>query len=87
MKDPELVFSGRSGPFSRDGITVQVSIVRMEDGTEWTLEVENASGTSIVWDDQFPTDEAAWTEFMSTVEDEGMKTFLDDGNVIPLRPQ
>ena len=82
MKDPNLVFSLHSGRVSRDGITVEVSIVRMEDGTEWTLEVANANGTSIVWDDTFPSDDAAYAEFLSTVEEEGMKVFLDDENVI-----
>lgn len=83
MKDPNLVFSGHNGPFSRDGITVEVSIVRLEEGTEWTLEVTNANGTSIVWDDPFASDDAAYAEFLSTVKEEGMKVFLDDATVIP----
>lgn len=87
MKDPNLVFSGHSGHFSSDGITVEVSIVRLEDGTEWTLEVQNANGTSIVWEDTFPTDDAARAEFLNTVKEEGMKVFLEDGNVIPFRRQ
>lgn len=85
MKDPNLVFSGHSGPFNRDGITVEVSIVRLDDETNWTLEVVNSKGTSIVWDDPFPTDDAAYAEFLSTVNDEGMQVFLDDGNVIPFK--
>lgn len=45
----------------------------------------NANRTSIVWDDPFPSDDAAYAEFLATVEEEGMKVFLDDGNVVPFK--
>ena len=48
-----------------------------------TLEVVNAKNTSIVWDELFPTDEDAYAEFERTVAEEGMRTFLDSGKVIP----
>lgn len=32
----------------------------------------------------FPTDDAAYAEFLSTVKEEGMKAFLDDAPLIPL---
>lgn len=83
MKDPNIVFSDHCGRFSRDGISVEVAIVRLEHETEWTLEVVNANRTSIVWDDPFPSDDAAHAEFLATVEAEGMKVFLDDGDVLP----
>ena len=41
--------------------------------------------TSTVWDELFPTDEAAYAEFERTVAEEGMLAFLDKGNVIPFR--
>jgi hypothetical protein len=45
----------------------------------------NAAGTSVVWDEQFSSDEEAYAEFKRTVADEGMQAFLDQGNVIPFR--
>jgi hypothetical protein len=41
--------------------------------------------SSVVWDEQFSSDEEAYAEFNRTVADEGMQTFLDQGNVIPFR--
>jgi hypothetical protein len=57
----------------------------LEDEADWTLEVVNKSGTSIVWDGTFPSDDGAYAEFQRTVADEGMRTFLIDGNVISFR--
>lgn len=47
-RDPNIVISGLSGDFSKDGVTVEVHIVRLEHEKDWTLEVVNSSGTSIV---------------------------------------
>ena len=84
-RDPNLVTSSLSGKFAKDGITVEVSIVRLEKETLWSLEVVNGQGTSTVWDEQFLTDDAAYAEFKRTVAEEGMKPFLDSGNIIPFR--
>jgi hypothetical protein len=43
----------------------------------------NAAGASVVWDEQFSSDEEAYAEFKRTVADEGMQIFLYRGNVIP----
>lgn len=83
-REPNLITSGLSGSVTKDGITVQVHIVRLEGKPEWTLEVVNARGTSIVWDDPFLSDDAAYAEFQHTVQEEGMGAFLDD-NVVPFR--
>ena len=84
-REPNLVISSLSRTVKRDGITVEISIYRLEEQTSWTLEVVNSAGTSIVWDDAFDTDEDAYAEFERTVKEEGMKTFLDSDNVIPFR--
>ncbi len=81
-REPNLVTSGLSGRVTKDGVTVDVHIVRLEHETDWSLEVVNDAGTSIVWDDLFPSDDAALTEFRRTVAEEGMRAFLD-GNVVP----
>ena len=85
QREPNLVRSGLSGTVTKDGVTVEVSIVRLENETSWSLEVVNSSATSTVWDDLFLSDEDAYVEFQRTVAEEGIKTFLDRGNVIPLK--
>jgi uncharacterized protein len=84
-RDPNIVTSGLSGTVTEQGITVEVHIIRLEDELGWTLEVVNHSGTSTVWDDPFATDDAAWTAFRRTVEEEGMRAFLDQAVVIPFK--
>ena len=82
---PNLVRSGLSGIVSKDNVTVEVIIVRLESESNWSLEVLNNAGTSIVWDDLFDSDEDAYAEFQRTGEEEGMRAFLDNQNVIPFR--
>jgi uncharacterized protein len=82
-RDPYLVFSSRNGRITRDGMTVELCIVRLEHAAEWTLEVVNQKGTSIVWDDPFESDEAAFEEFERTIAEEGLEAFLDDARIIP----
>jgi len=84
-RDPNIVYSRLSRKVTRDGITVEVVIARLEGETEWSLEVVNAANTSIVWDDLFASDEDAYAEFEQTVAEDGMRTFLDSGKVIPFR--
>ena len=84
-REPNIVQSGLSRTVKKDGVTVEVSIIRLEHETEWSLEVVNSAGTSIVWDDQFASDDEAFAEFERTVAEEGMRAFLDKGNVIPFR--
>ena len=82
---PNLLYSEHCGHFSQDGVSVEVVIVKLEGGSEWTLEVVNSSGTSIVWDDPFLDDHEAYAEFQRTVSEEGMQAFLDQKKVIPFR--
>ena len=82
-REPNLVTSGLSRNVTQDGITVELCIYRLETKTEWALKVVNSAGTPIVWTYQFSSDEAANEEFLRTVAEEGMTTFLDDTNVIP----
>ena len=84
-EDPNIVQSRLSRTVKKGGVTVEVSIIRLEHETEWSLEVVNAANTSIVWGELFPTDEAAYAEFERTVAEEGMRTLLDSAKVIPFR--
>lgn len=72
--DPEVIDSKHSGFITRDGVTVELCIYRLED-TKWTLEVVDADGTSTVWDDEFDTDDDALAEFERTVRESGMLEF------------
>jgi len=80
--DPPIIDSPLSRTVARDGVTVKVNIFRVGDDPLWAMEVVNEAGTSTVWDDLFETDEAAFTVFAQTVADEGMATFLDDGDAM-----
>jgi hypothetical protein len=75
--DPEIIMSPRNGRFSRDGISVEVYIYRLED-TKWSLEVVDSGNNSIVWDGEFETDDEAFEEFLRTVEAEGLDGVLRD---------
>lgn len=84
-RDPNIITSGLSRTVTRDGVTVELAIYRLEHDPKWTMEVINAAGTSTVWDELFETDEDAQREFQRTLDEEGMGAFLDTGNVIPFR--
>lgn len=77
--DPEIEHSPLGGEFKRDGILVRVEIYRLRDQSEcWALEVVDHEGASTVWDETFPTDQDAHQAFLRTVEQEGIRTFLND---------
>ena len=82
---PNIVDSDLSGIVSKDDITVEVFIYRLENEPKWSLQVVNDAGTSIVWDDLFDSDDDAYAEFKKTFEEEGMRAFLDKQNVIPFK--
>jgi hypothetical protein len=77
-EDPVVITSPLSRKVTKNGITVDVQIYRLEHETQWGLEVVNAANTSTCWEEPFPTDEAAYQEFCRTIETEGMLTFVDD---------
>ncbi len=77
MPDPKIIDSKHNGRFTHDGITVEVCIYRRED-TKWTLEVVDENGTSIVWQSEYETDDAAHAEFLRSVELEGLDGILRD---------
>ena len=87
MADRQLniVASSLSRRVSRDGVAISVQICRQESEAKWMLEVVNAAGTSTVWDDLFPSDDAANEEFLRTVAGEGRAAFLDTAKAAPFR--
>ena len=60
---------------SSGGNTVKVEIY--DDGEDgWILEVVDEYGNSTVWDDPFPTDDAALTEVKKTISEEGIQMLI-----------
>lgn len=84
-RDPNIVSSSLSRSLTESGMTVTVEIYRLEDRPGWALEVINEAGTSTVWDDVFPTDDAAYAAFRDALDAEGIGSFLDQATVIPFR--
>lgn len=75
---PEIEHSQLCGKVTRDGETVDVQIYRIADSdASWSLEVIDADGGSTVWNDMFDTDQAAYAEFVTTLEREGISCFRE----------
>jgi hypothetical protein len=79
--DPHIIYSNLCRTLSLDGVTVDVQIYRLEHDAQWLLEVVNDEATSTVWDDLFVTDADAYAAFALVVREEGMRSFIDDGDV------
>lgn len=73
--DPKVIDSKHTGYITREGVTVELCIYRLEH-TKWTLEVVDAEGNSTVWDDEFESDDDALAEFERTVQESGMLEFM-----------
>jgi hypothetical protein len=71
MSDPKLIQSALSCTIREDDAEVRIDIYRLET-TDWSLEVVDETGTSTVWDDLFPTDQAALDEALKTIREEGI---------------
>lgn len=73
--DYPLVHSPLEERVTRDAVTVEVLIYRGKDESEWILEVVDEHGGSTVWDDSFPSDQAAYDAAMATITEEGIGSF------------
>jgi hypothetical protein len=76
--EPEIIYSEHCCEYELDGHLLTVEIYKSDQNPEWILEVVNENNTSIVWDIPFIADGMAWRAFQATVEEEGIKAFLDD---------
>lgn len=85
-EEPELIESRLSRTFTWHGYVMEIHIYQLAGDPDWTLEVVNEQGTSIVWDDKFASDRLAYEEFQRTLDTEGIEAFLDDPDVLPFRP-
>jgi hypothetical protein len=74
--ETKLIISRLSRTITRDGITIEVNIMRAEGDPEWTLEVVDQEGACTVWEDTFATEQDALNEVFQTIAVEGMSSFL-----------
>ncbi len=82
-KKPKLEHSEFAGEFADDGITVLVDIFRpvgQDDG--WSLEVISENDDLTTWEEKFPTDEEAFSEFLATVARDGIRSFLEPDSAV-----
>jgi hypothetical protein len=81
MEDEDrIITSPLSRKFTRDGITIEILIYRLEDDPAWQLEVVDPEGVSTVWEDLFATEQDALNEAFQTIASEGIASFLRDPN-------
>ena len=87
-REPNLIIPRASRHIVEKDIPFNVDIYKFEGGDGWSLEVVTADGTSIVWDDLFEDDQAAFEEAIATIRKEGAVAFANGGsNVIPFKNQ
>jgi hypothetical protein len=85
-REPNLITSSASRNIIEEDVSFKVGIYKLEGGDGWSLEVVTADGTSIVCDDQFQDDQAAFEETVATIRKEGAIAFANGGsNVIPFK--
>jgi hypothetical protein len=75
-EEPELTNSALEREVTVDGLTVSIFIYRFETDDDWVLEVADHRGGSTVWDDRFPTDQAALDEALKAIEEDGIESFM-----------
>ena len=74
----KLITSPLSRKFTRDGITIEILIYRIDADPAWQLEVVDAAGGSTVWEDLFATEQDALNEAFQTIASEGIASFSRD---------
>jgi uncharacterized protein len=73
--DYTIIYSPLQQRVTRSAISVDVMIYRGEQDKGWVLEVVDHLGGSTVWDDPFPTDQAALDEALATIKAEDIGSF------------
>lgn len=83
IPDRKLEDSPLSGLVTRDGVTVELLIYCfLGTADSWSLEVADEDGSSTVWTESFPTDQAAHDAFLRAVEADGMSQFQEPGETV-----
>ena len=74
--DDEIIESPLQRTVTRDGMTVEICIYRGPNTNAWVLEIEDVTGGSTVWTEQFDTDHAALEAAMKAIETDGIESFM-----------
>lgn len=73
------------GKVKRDGEAIDVQIYRVRDGDpSWSLEVTDGDGGTTVWTQLVDFDQAAYAEFCTTLEREGIASCRPTSTDSPL---
>jgi hypothetical protein len=75
--DRAIKFSPLCGSITQAGRTARVEIFRLPGRTGWSLAVCSEDAPSIVWSDDFATDQDAYAHFRRRLEEEGMPSLLE----------
>lgn len=78
-KEPAIINSPLSRRIEGDGTYIKVEIYRGEDDVVWILEVVDEENASTVYDESFPSDQAAFDEVMASIQKYGIRVYLEDG--------
>ena len=81
--DYPIVHSSLERRITRDGVSLDVQVYRGKDQAGWLLEIVDHLGGSTVWEDTFPSDEAALAEAMETIDRDGAASFAEDKPSLP----
>jgi uncharacterized protein len=74
--DPTIIYSDLCREITRGGVTIRISIFRLENESHWWLEVVNEGDGSTTWDEPFATEEDALAEVVATLAKEGIECFV-----------
>ncbi|MGR9090456.1 MAG: hypothetical protein ACU85U_07745 [Gammaproteobacteria bacterium] len=77
MDESDLIYSKHCQSVTVDNKTVRVDIYGL-GREDWVVEVVNEADISIVWDEQFKSDDAAYDEFKRTLREEGIEAFDEE---------
>lgn len=76
MRDENnLIYSPLQQTYTADGKSVDIKIYRLPD-SGWTLEVVDQYNNSIVWDDEFESDQEALALALIEFKEEGIAAFI-----------
>ena len=77
IEDKRVIYSRLCQDVTREGMTVEIVIFRLEDDATWSLSVDDEDGGTTVWDDAFPTESEALDAAMQLIETDGIASFFD----------
>ena len=86
-REPNIIHSGLSGHKSVEGHSFKVLIYRLEYDPNWALETELSDGGSVVWEETFESDDAAYAEYERTLKEEGLGAVLGTDEVVVQFPK